>query len=120
MPSRRRCARVIGMVGNGPGGEGEDLSAPALVLSVFTGVLMVSNVRFYSFKELDLRGRVPFVAVLVVVLVFVLISSDPPDGVVLSLLVLRGVGANHDAGADSAPEGRTTKRQSRWCERTAG
>ena len=40
---------------------------------------MVSNVRYYSFKELDLRGKVPFVAVLAVVLVFVFISIDPPQ-----------------------------------------
>jgi len=45
---------------------------------IICGVLMVSNVRYHSFKQLDLRGRVPFVAVLVVVLIFVLVSSDPP------------------------------------------
>ncbi len=39
---------------------------------------MVSNIRYYSFKEIDLKGRVPFVAILFVVLVFVGISLDPP------------------------------------------
>jgi CDP-diacylglycerol--serine O-phosphatidyltransferase len=38
---------------------------------------MVSNVRYHSFKKLDLKGRVPFITILVVVLVFVLVSSDP-------------------------------------------
>jgi len=39
---------------------------------------MVSNIRYKSFKDLDLKGRVPFVWVLSVVLVFVFISTDPP------------------------------------------
>ena len=47
-------------------------------ITVSTGVLMVSNVRFHSFKELDLRGKVPFVAILVVVLIIVFIAVDPP------------------------------------------
>jgi CDP-diacylglycerol--serine O-phosphatidyltransferase len=50
----------------------------AFAATVLSGLLMVSNTRYYSFKDLDLRGRVPFVSVLAVVLVFVFISSDPP------------------------------------------
>ncbi|ODC04529.1 CDP-diacylglycerol--serine O-phosphatidyltransferase [Terasakiispira papahanaumokuakeensis] len=41
------------------------------------GLLMVSNVRYYSFKDLDLKGRVPFVMLLVLVLVFAIVSIDP-------------------------------------------
>ncbi len=48
------------------------------VLTVLAGALMVSNVSYYSFKELDFKGRVPFVAILAAVLVFVVISIDPP------------------------------------------
>ena len=48
-----------------------------LIATVGTALLMVSNVRYYSFKDLDLRGRVPFVSVLAVVMVFVLISLEP-------------------------------------------
>ena len=59
----------------------------ALVVTVLTGILMVSNVRYRSFKDLDLKGRVPFVAILVVVLVFVLISIDPPQ-VLLGIFAL--------------------------------
>ncbi len=57
---------------------GPDVAPIAFAVSVLCGVLMVSNVRFHSFKELDLRGRVPFIAALVVVLGFVLVFSDPP------------------------------------------
>lgn len=58
-----------------PGGE---LSIAVAVVTVVTALLMVSIIRYHSFKQLDLRGRVPFVAVLVVVLIFVAISLDPP------------------------------------------
>jgi len=47
-------------------------------LTVAVGLLMVSNVRYYSFKTLNLRDRVPFVAILAIVLILVLISSNPP------------------------------------------
>jgi CDP-diacylglycerol--serine O-phosphatidyltransferase len=48
------------------------------ILTVLIAVLMVSNVRYYSFKNIDLKGHVPFVALLIVVLIFVGISVDPP------------------------------------------
>jgi CDP-diacylglycerol---serine O-phosphatidyltransferase len=72
-----------------------------LPITVITGVLMVSNVRYHSFKQLDLKGKVPFVAVLVVVLVFFLFASNPPliltivafayacSGPVFTLIMLR-------------------------------
>lgn len=41
------------------------------------GVLMVSNILYKSFKDLDMRGRVPFAAILLVVLVFVVVALDP-------------------------------------------
>lgn len=81
--------------------SGEDMVPAAFAATVLTGVLMVSNTRYYSFKDLDLRGRVPFISVLAVVLVFVFISSDPPlvlflaslgyavSGPVLTLLHIR-------------------------------
>lgn len=46
-------------------------------VTIICALLMVSNVRYYSFKDLDLRGRVPFVAVLAIVMVFVLVSLEP-------------------------------------------
>lgn len=57
---------------------GEVVDMTAAVLAILAAILMVSNVRYYSFKEIDLKGRVPFVAILLVVLAFVGISLDPP------------------------------------------
>lgn len=80
LPCPMAAAVVAGLVwfATDYGVAGEDVPAVAFVVAVVTGVLMVSNIRYYSFKDIDLKGRVPFVAVLVVVLLFVFISSDPP------------------------------------------
>lgn len=73
-----------------PGILGRDL--PFLVVMLFAvlvalaGLLMVSNIKYYSFKDLDLKGRVPFVAILVVVLVFAVVFSDPPRILLLIFL----------------------------------
>jgi CDP-diacylglycerol--serine O-phosphatidyltransferase len=56
----------------------------AAFLTLYAGLTMVSNVPFYSFKELNLRRSVPFAVILLIVLGFVLISTDPP--IVLFLL----------------------------------
>ena len=53
---------------------------PSLLLAVVTvlaGLLMVSNIQYSSFKSVDLKGRVPFAALLAVVLIFGLVSIDP-------------------------------------------
>ncbi len=57
---------------------GDVVNMITAVLAIIIAILMVSNVRYYSFKEIDLKGRVPFVAILLVVLIFVGISLDPP------------------------------------------
>ena len=46
-------------------------------ITVAAGLLMVSNFRYHSFKDLDFKGRVPFFAILIVVLVFVIIATHP-------------------------------------------
>jgi len=53
------------------------LTALTLFVVGGAGFLMVSNVHYRSFKDLDLKGRVPFAAILLVVLGFVVISLDP-------------------------------------------
>jgi CDP-diacylglycerol--serine O-phosphatidyltransferase len=50
----------------------------ALAVTVFAGVSMVSNFRYYSFKTINLRRSVPFVVILLIVLFFVLVSYQPP------------------------------------------
>jgi len=54
------------------------LRGVAFVLTLFAGITMVSNVPFYSFKDINLRRSVPFWAILLIVLALVLISIKPP------------------------------------------
>ena len=47
-------------------------------IAVYAGLTMVSNARFYSGKALDVRYRVPFGVMVLLILTFVLISTNPP------------------------------------------
>lgn len=57
---------------------GRQVSWYAWGVTVFAGVTMVSNVRYYSFKDINLRKSVPFWALLLIVLAWLFISIDPP------------------------------------------
>ena len=59
--------------------EGTDIALPMMIISVLVGVLKVSTIRYYSFKAFDLRGKVPFVVIIILVMLFVLVSFDPAD-----------------------------------------
>ncbi len=48
-------------------------------ITVFAGLSMVSDLRYYSGKDINLRNSVPFMAILLIVLTFVLISYSPPE-----------------------------------------
>ena len=50
----------------------------SLLMILALSLAMVGNVRYRSFKELDLKGKVPFVALIVPVIVLATISFDPP------------------------------------------
>jgi len=54
------------------------LSWVTWVLTLLVAGAMVSNIKFRSFKDMDLKGRVPFIALLPVVLFFVLLAFDAP------------------------------------------
>ncbi len=49
----------------------------ALVLTVSTGLLMVSNFRYSSFKSIDLKGRVPFIVAIAVMLAIAFVMAQP-------------------------------------------
>ena len=66
---------------------GRDISFLVALVVAGAGILMVSNVKYYSFKDVDFKGAVPFVAMLAVVGVFALISLDPPLVLVSGFLI---------------------------------
>jgi CDP-diacylglycerol---serine O-phosphatidyltransferase len=56
-------------------------------LTVFAALSMVSDLKFYSGKDINLKQSVPFVAILAIVLAFVLISYSPPEVLFTVVLV---------------------------------
>nr|VFJ65220.1 MAG: CDP-diacylglycerol--serine O-phosphatidyltransferase [Candidatus Kentron sp. FW] len=77
-PSGAALLGVLVWLGVDYGVSGKDVAAFVSLGTILTGILMVSNIRYYSLKEFDLKGKVPFISVLAIVLVFVMISIDPP------------------------------------------
>jgi CDP-diacylglycerol--serine O-phosphatidyltransferase len=57
--------------------ESEAIGYLCALLTGAVGLLMVSNFKYNSFKEVNWHGKVPFVAILVVMLVFVIVATDP-------------------------------------------
>ncbi|MGH8595380.1 MAG: CDP-diacylglycerol--serine O-phosphatidyltransferase [Gammaproteobacteria bacterium] len=95
LPSPAAAAVVAGFIwcGDVYGFHGHGLVvALTFLVTIACGALMVSNIRYYSFKDLDLHGRVPFARVLAVVLAFAFISLDPPGMLLLGFLTYAGSG----------------------------
>lgn len=80
LPSPAAAAVLVGMVWVFYDQDipGKDIGFLALIVTTITGLLMVSNISYYSFKEVDFHNKVPFMALLAVVFVFVFASIDPP------------------------------------------
>tara|TARA_R110002110_G_scaffold245617_1_gene461942 strand:- start:209 stop:1069 length:861 start_codon:yes stop_codon:yes gene_type:complete len=62
------------------------------VLTAVTGLLMIANFPYYSFKDVDFRGRVPFVAMIVLILVISLVTLNPPSMFLLAFLAYAASG----------------------------
>ncbi len=118
LPSPSAAALLAGAVWLGEDSglhDGHFLTFLTVLLTVLASLLMVSNIRYYSLKTLDFRGRLPFVAGLLVVLVFVFVSLSPPfllftgflvyaaSGPVMTLVQLRRRRAARRAGLEGEP-----------------
>jgi len=80
LPSPSAAAIIAGAVWVGADNmiDGRALAVPVAILTTITGLLMVSNFRFSSFKEIDLKGKVPFMVVVAVMLAFAILLLQPP------------------------------------------
>lgn len=65
---------------------GQEVRWLAWGVTLFAGLSMISNFRFYSGKDINLKRSVPFIVIVLVALSFSLVSIDPP--IVLFLLFL--------------------------------
>lgn len=87
----------------------ESIKYLVLILTISTGLLMVSNFRYSSFKEIDLKGKVPFVVAIVVmvavgfvmaqaeIMLFLIALGYAISGPVITLLMLRKKRKNRKA-----------------------
>lgn len=57
--------------------NGQDYGIIVAVVTGVSGLLMVSNFKYNSFKEINLHGKVPFVALLLIMLIFVVVATEP-------------------------------------------
>jgi CDP-diacylglycerol---serine O-phosphatidyltransferase len=65
----------------------EIIKYPAAILTMTTGLLMVSNFRYSSFKDIDLKGKVPFFVAITVMLAIAFIMAQPQTMLFLLFLV---------------------------------
>lgn len=103
LASPSAAALVAGLVWVGVdlGIPGEKLRLVAFAITVTAGLLMVSNFRYRSFKDVDIKGRMPFMMAVAVMLVFTIVFIQPPlvlftlasvytlSGIVVTLLELQ-------------------------------
>jgi len=65
---------------------GEEVRWYTCALTTFAGITMVSNLKYYSFKSINMRKSVPFIVIFLFALFFILVSVDPP--IILFVLFL--------------------------------
>ena len=49
----------------------------ACLLTLFAGITMISNVRYYSFKDVNLKKSVPFFVIAAIAMGFALVAYSP-------------------------------------------
>lgn len=79
LASPAAAALIAGSIWSGSKYEIDPTNISYIVafVTALTGLLMVSNFRYHSFKEVDWRGKVNFIVMLLLVGVFVVVSVEP-------------------------------------------
>ncbi|HEY1042581.1 MAG TPA: CDP-diacylglycerol--serine O-phosphatidyltransferase [Telluria sp.] len=80
LPSPAAAALVIGFVLMMHDLQVNGMQYPwiSFAVALFAGITMVTNVPYYSFKDINFKKSVPFIFVFLIALIFALISIDPP------------------------------------------
>jgi CDP-diacylglycerol--serine O-phosphatidyltransferase len=90
LPCPSAAAVVVGMVWLGNElqlvGTSWLVAGFAAIITIVSAALMVSNIRYYSFKEIDFTGKVTFFAVIGGVLVITAVALAPPQVLFLGFL----------------------------------
>ena len=92
LPSPAAAALVAGFIWlmDEAGIEGLDVRWFMFAITLYAGLTMVTNVPFYSFKDLSLKRSVPFAVIVLIALIIAVINIDPPT-VMFSLFVVYGL-----------------------------
>ncbi len=96
LPSPAAAALVMGFIwvmddaGFKGSREGEWLAWTAFVLTLYAGLTMVTNVPFYSFKDVSFKRSVPFITIVAIALGIAVINIHPP-AVLFGLFMAYGV-----------------------------
>jgi len=81
LPSPAAAALIAGMVWTkesiGITDYDQYLTLVSWIILVSAGVLMVSNIRYYSFKEINLKGRSSFKLLLIATLIIIVVTLWP-------------------------------------------
>ncbi len=79
IPSPSAAALVAGFVWimDDNGVDADTVRGWAFAVTLFAGLTMVSNLRYYSFKTINLKKSVPFLAIFLIVVVVAFISYQP-------------------------------------------
>ena len=91
LPSPAAAALIAGMVSTkemiGPVAYDSALICISWIILVGAGILMVSNIRYYSFKEINLKGRASFKILLTAILIIIVIIFKPSAVLFIFFLV---------------------------------
>ena len=91
LPSPAAAALVMGFIWlmNDMGFKGADVVWPMFAMCLYAGLTMVTNVPFYSFKDVQMKQSVPFAVIVLLALVIAVINIHPPI-VLFALFMLYG------------------------------
>ena len=91
LPSPAAAALIAGFIWlmTDLGVPGPSMAWQMFALALYAGLTMVTNVPFYSFKDLHMKKSVPFAVIVLIALVIAVINIDPPT-VVFSVFVVYG------------------------------
>jgi CDP-diacylglycerol--serine O-phosphatidyltransferase len=92
LPSPAAAALIAGFIGlcTDLGVKGPDVQWPMFAVALYAGLTMVTNVPFYSFKDVSMKKSVPFAVIVLIALGIAVINIYPP-AVLFGLFVLYGL-----------------------------
>ena len=92
LPSPAAAALVAGFIWlmTDLGVDRPSMAWPMFAMALFAGLTMVTNVPYYSFKDINFKKSVPFIVVVLIAIGFAVITIHPPT-VLFSLFMIYGL-----------------------------